>query len=229
VPSQVIRPTEAPEPAPFTFTLGATESFAPESVAASWDGAGAGGPFLPCVSYYRGGVLVDRAFPDGVVMQPGDTADVFYRPFKRTTGGGAAPVATQFEGIIDNTGVLVAPNTSTALPWFHDFGDSLLGFIGTSVPDFAAAGTYAVTVFASGGVAGAPYDLTMQFRVPRTGPTFQSFVAEARWLNVAISGQGPVVAITKTFAAGDSMDVHVLHNAATNVRVFLTAAVAKLT
>jgi len=73
------------------YQLAPNESWAPGAVFAFWDGSGAAGDFVPAVSFYSpAGVLMDRAFPDGVTLSPGDTAEVSYRPFKRGGGGGAA-------------------------------------------------------------------------------------------------------------------------------------------
>jgi len=91
MPSRTIRPTQAPEPAPFAYTVGTAEGLTPEAVFVEWDGSGAGGDFLPCVSYYdNDGNLLDRAFPDSGPVTAGDTAQVSYRPFKRGGGGGAS-------------------------------------------------------------------------------------------------------------------------------------------
>lgn len=109
---RTIRPTEAPAAAPYAYTVTAPEGFTPKAVFVSWDGSGAAGDFLPCVSYYnRDGVLIDRAFPTSGPIVAGDSAGVGYRPFDRGGGGGGSTATLT---VTDGT-TTVAPTTEIDL------------------------------------------------------------------------------------------------------------------
>lgn len=78
--------------APYTYALASGESFAPETVTATFDCTGAAGACLPCLSVYsENGVLLGR-FPAAQVAA-GDTAEVTWAPFL-TAGVAAAPSGT---------------------------------------------------------------------------------------------------------------------------------------
>jgi hypothetical protein len=77
------------QPAPSEYELTAGEAFVPESVTASFDGSGAAGSFLPCLSIYaQSGELLSRTFPDEVAA--GDTAEVTFAPLLRAAQAAAA-------------------------------------------------------------------------------------------------------------------------------------------
>jgi hypothetical protein len=76
------------EPAPFTYTLSDIQEFRPESVFAHWDGSGASGDFLACLTFVSdSGNTFSRTFPTTPIKAGGE-ADVSYAPFP---GGIAAP------------------------------------------------------------------------------------------------------------------------------------------
>lgn len=68
-------------PAPFRVTLAADQEIELESVTAEWNGAGAAGSFLACLSLYsQSGILLSRTFPR-TTLAPGDSGVVTYAPF----------------------------------------------------------------------------------------------------------------------------------------------------
>lgn len=70
-----------PDPSPSGYTLPAAQAFRLQSVNATFDGSGAAGDYLPCLSLYaQSGELLTRTFPAEVVDQ-GDSAEVSYVPF----------------------------------------------------------------------------------------------------------------------------------------------------
>lgn len=85
-PDIIARP--GPLAIPYTYELGATEQLRAVSAFAHWDGTGASGAFLPCLSFYdASGNLFMRVFPSTSVAQ-GGTADVTYAPFPSAGLGG---------------------------------------------------------------------------------------------------------------------------------------------
>lgn len=84
-PDLITRP--GPFAVPYTYDLGATEVLAARSVFAHFDGSGASGSFLPCVSYYSAtGVLLARTFP-ATALSAGATADVSWFPHVGAAAG----------------------------------------------------------------------------------------------------------------------------------------------
>jgi hypothetical protein len=72
---------DGPLTVPFTYVLGANESFELASVSALWNGAGAIVSYWPCVSVYsQDGKLIGRYIPPQSVPA-GDGAEVTYGPF----------------------------------------------------------------------------------------------------------------------------------------------------
>lgn len=73
---------DGPDATPFEVVLAPGESFRLGSATAVWNGAGAGGAFLPCLSIYaQSGQLLARVFP--VPIAAGGSAEVTYAPFLR--------------------------------------------------------------------------------------------------------------------------------------------------
>lgn len=186
MPSRTFRLTETPEPAPFAYTVAATDGFSPEAVSAQWDGSGAGGDFLPCVSYYNSdGVLLDRAFPDGVTLSSGDTAEVSYRPFKRGGGGaGASLKTTDGSATVDPTKELFVGPGLELFP----FGTGGAEVIATAASSWAQ-GTWGALTANTGGAGHITPPLTLiagqgfaigggQLIVPETGWYLAAFDGE---------------------------------------------------
>ncbi len=66
---------------PFTVPLAADQDIELASVTAVWDGGGASGAFLACLSLYsQSGVLLSRTFPNQT-FAVGDDGTVTYAPF----------------------------------------------------------------------------------------------------------------------------------------------------
>lgn len=69
-------------PRPYKLSQG--EAFAPESVAATFDGTGAGGAFLPTLSFYGpSGRLLARQYAEQ--QEVGQVSEVTFAPFLRKT------------------------------------------------------------------------------------------------------------------------------------------------
>jgi hypothetical protein len=66
---------------PFAYQLAPGESMALSTVAAVFDGSGAGGDFLPALALYaQSGELLSRTFTSEAVAA-GDSAEVTFSPF----------------------------------------------------------------------------------------------------------------------------------------------------
>ena len=108
---------DAPGSIPAQYVLPPNLAFTLESATAVWNGAGASGPFLACLSAYsQDGHLIGRWFP-GQSFATGDSGEVSYGPF----GGGADSGALTLAAI-DNIafepvgGFLNIPSTNPNAP-----------------------------------------------------------------------------------------------------------------
>jgi hypothetical protein len=78
------------QPAPSEYELTAGEAFVPESVTAEFDGSGAAGAFLACLSVYaQSGELLQRTFPADA-LNVGDVSQVTFAPLLRGQAAAAA-------------------------------------------------------------------------------------------------------------------------------------------
>ena len=122
-------------PAPIGYLAGGASDQTPLAAAVNWDGTGAAGDFLPCLSVYSSdGQLIARHFPDSK-MTTGDVAEVTYHPFRKSSGG-----AIRFN--VDNVGTFLSIRTTG-----FDTGGHSVWFRG---PIFQIAST-AFLVTSSGG------------------------------------------------------------------------------
>jgi hypothetical protein len=70
-----------PGDAPYSYEVPASLEVQPYTSTATFDGTGAGGSFVPTLSIYsQSGALLASVFPVGVVMSPGDVAEVTWLP-----------------------------------------------------------------------------------------------------------------------------------------------------
>jgi hypothetical protein len=77
-PALIVQPGGA---VPFEYQLAPGEAIALSSVAAEFDGSGAGGSFLPALGLYaQSGELLARTFPSSAVTA-GASAEVTFSPF----------------------------------------------------------------------------------------------------------------------------------------------------
>jgi hypothetical protein len=106
----------ASQPTPSQYQLAAGESFTPEAVTASFDGSGAAGGFLACLSVYaQSGELLSRTFPAEVAA--GDIAKVTYAPLLRAAEQAAA-VSGLPSGVSGINGFFTVPS---GVPTFFCF------------------------------------------------------------------------------------------------------------
>lgn len=115
---------------PHTLTLAPTQDVRPQTIAVEWDGAGASGSFLACLSLYsQSGVLIARTCPP-VTFAAGDTGVVTYAPFLGREPESAPPIVVGsppfgIQDTSDNYNVYVSVSTdpagdATALSSFTD-------------------------------------------------------------------------------------------------------------
>lgn len=79
-PTQLIY-TDNPGPVPAEFKLPPSLDLVIQSIVARWNGAGAAGPFLPCLSVYSSDDRLVGRFHPGRTIAVGDTGVVTYAPF----------------------------------------------------------------------------------------------------------------------------------------------------
>src|SRR6267142_368214 len=90
--------------APSTYKLAPSEAFVPEAVTATFDGAGAGGTFLPTLSIYsQDGKLIARS--PATAITAGNSAEVTFAPLLRAATGAAAAseIPTAIDGFSSDT------------------------------------------------------------------------------------------------------------------------------
>lgn len=193
--------------APFAYTVPTADGMTPKAVFVEWDGTGASGNFLPCVSYYdQHGILLYRAFPDGVTLAPGDTAAVSYGPFKRGGGGGggADPHAIHYDTAADTGGYVDSRTTTGGYSWADRSGsgwnvDSGLsgtpGFVGTETNGGQVFDHSALIIQRIGNRFEIQNDSAqVRFRVFTDGSTAQRLEAGAQLAVVSIA-TGLVLAV----------------------------------
>ena len=96
---------------PYTYTLTGAQTFRPESAFAHFDGTGASGPFLACLTFKSiDGKIFSRTFPSTAIAA-GGVADVSYAPFPGGLIQNAGGSGIQFDTLnvggwldIDTTG-----------------------------------------------------------------------------------------------------------------------------
>lgn len=88
--STVVIETLQGQSVPYTYTLSGAQTFTPETAFATFDGSGASGDFLACMSFLaQDGKRFMRVFPTTPVAG-GDVADVTFAPFPGGIGQSAA-------------------------------------------------------------------------------------------------------------------------------------------
>ncbi len=89
-------------PAPLVYTVNTGGAIQPTASTATFDGTGAGGNFLACLSFYaQSGELLSRVFPQ-TIIQAGDVAQVSYAPFPGGMTGSGAQSGIRFD--VNNIG-----------------------------------------------------------------------------------------------------------------------------
>jgi hypothetical protein len=105
---------DLPGALPASYTVPPGGSVQLESIAATFDGAGAAGPFLACVAAYsQDGKLVGRWFPS-TQFAAGDSGEVSYGPFLGDDSAEAASSPIIGRGVFSPAGGLVAITSTNA-------------------------------------------------------------------------------------------------------------------
>jgi len=156
-------------PAPYTFDVPASLENRPDTATAKFDGTGASGPFLACLTFYGSdGERLCRMF-NPAILQPGDVAEVTYIP-PFGSSASQAPGTDDIRYDTDNEGgyLDVTANgpddpSGWAFRWVNtDNGGFLVDQTGTASMFQVNAGSDGITmrdltngdVFECGGTAG---------------------------------------------------------------------------
>ncbi len=113
--------------APLTYALKDSEAFSPQTISATFDGAAAAGPFLPCVTFLAQDGKVIARCPADVALGIGDVAEVTYAPFLRGAAASSSGSGIQFDTV--NTGGWLNVTTTSFNPgdsraiYLHATGD----------------------------------------------------------------------------------------------------------
>lgn len=193
---------------PETYELGATESLNPRAIFAHFNGAGAAGPFLPCVTYYtQDGLVFARSFPSDEVAA-GASADVSWFPGLRGPASSSPGTSARaIEVTIDGGGSAIAANTFVDLEM--PFGATITGW--TLLAD--RAGSIVVDLWKD---VYANYPPTIADTI--TAGTPPTISAATKATSASLAGW------TTTINAGDTLRFNV-NSAATIQRVTLTVAI----
>lgn len=119
---------DGPVAVPYTYKLAQGESFEVESISAVWNGAGASGSFLPCVSVYsQDGKLLGR-FKGDITVSAGDSfTEATFAPFLKgvpqaaaPSGSGVPTVATFYTRVSGgDSPITVGAGATVNLTWAH--------------------------------------------------------------------------------------------------------------
>lgn len=103
-------------PSPFSYEVPGSQAIEPVSVHARFDGSGAGGNFLACLSFYsQAGILLSRVFPQAAIV-PGDVAGVTYAPFPGGLVSGGDGSGIRYGVINDGNWLFVNANDPAGGP-----------------------------------------------------------------------------------------------------------------
>lgn len=118
MPSTVVIETPDAQDAPYSYVLSDAQVIRPESAFVHWDGTGASGPFLACMTFKaRDGKVFSRTFPSTAIVAGGE-ADVSYAPFPGGIGQGRSTGSILVATANDNVTLPSAPlGTPTFVPW----------------------------------------------------------------------------------------------------------------
>lgn len=143
-----------PAPAPLTYELGAVEEIQIKTAYATFDGTGASGDFLACLTILaQSGQILSRVFPSTTV-KAGNVANVSYAPFPgglASSGGGYTPPRV-YEKFNTGTTTFIANGAGSAV----NFGTFLSGtqLFSTTAFTFLATALFDGIVFVSATVVG---------------------------------------------------------------------------
>lgn len=102
------------QPAPSVYELTQSQTLSPRAAIATFDGTGAAGPFLACLSFYaQNGTLLTRVFNPNPVAA-GDVAEVSYAPFPGgliSSGGGGGSTQLDYVEITASVTVAIGGDT----------------------------------------------------------------------------------------------------------------------
>lgn len=203
-------------------------SLDPQAVFAVVDATGAGGPVTATLTIAEQSGVVIAAKRQGETIDAGAPGSATWalRLADEIAAGGSA--TTSSEAFRDAAGVLVAPNSTTVLPWVHDFGANVLNLGAPNLPNVQADAAYLFTVWANPlSVVGAAYTCNINLRLALNGvPNFYTSTTTLEALTVLASGL-PVPA-ARAMSNGNTLDVRIRHNAIANVRFGLYGSVVQV-
>jgi hypothetical protein len=100
--------------APLAYKLKQAEALGPQTISATFDGTGAGGPFLACCTFKAQDGKVIARCPIDTALNAGDVAEVTFAPFLKAASAGAAGSGIQFD--VDNVGSWLQIETNGSIP-----------------------------------------------------------------------------------------------------------------
>lgn len=122
---------------PFAYVVPASLEVVPTAATATFDGSGAGSPFLACLSFYaQSGELLSRVYPT-LAIAAGEVSPVSYAPFP----GGLTSSSTPFVLDVTDGSTSVSPTTEI------DFtSGATVTNLGSGVAGVAVAGAVGTTI-----------------------------------------------------------------------------------
>lgn len=132
--------------APYTFKVPATLEMRTDAASATYDGTGAGGDFLPALSFYSPeGIRLCTVPVQTTALSPGQAAEVSWFPFALAAPSGGGTVTFQ-EGVYGGNQVTIGTGASADLDWRYVHGDQVLNLGTHTVPRATVSGVYAVAM-----------------------------------------------------------------------------------
>lgn len=148
------------EAAPAAWEIPGSLDIIPKVAYASFNGAAAAGPFVPCLRIISDSGHIAGEYVADATVAAGASADVsWFRGLIPTAGGGSSGAALQDKAAIyvDNGTVTLVAGVPKVVGWQLNSGDALLDLTAPTLPKIITSGLYcfAVAYGGSGFPAGA--------------------------------------------------------------------------
>lgn len=209
--STIVLETPQDQDVPFTYVLSGAQTFRPESAFAHWDGTGASGPFLACLTFRaQDGKIFSRTFPSTPIAAGGE-ADVSYAPFPGGIGQPAPPSGVVLdEAIFSDTVTLTGSGGAGAITvaWAPVGSQTLWNLTNPQNPEITRAGLLIVSLSVQCFLASPPpvgAELEPQLLIPGPAGSFPGTMNFAPRVEATVALPAPAIfgAYAGMIAAGD--------------------------
>lgn len=214
--STIVLETAQAQGVPYTYVLPGAQTIRPESAFAHWDGSGASGDFLACLTFKaQDGKIFSRTFPSTPIAAGGE-ADVSYAPFPGGIGQPAAQAAT-WQTLFSDPLTLTA-GTFGNFVWQANAGSTLVDLTDPTNPTLLTSGIYILSVDCLIPAAPAPPGTPVRFDMGG-GAVFQTTTAFLEG-GGAVGPSGVALAWAGFLPAGQGIATQVVNDSAATTFAF---------